>query len=120
MGIASASPAHAASPTDRRDFLATLGCAAAPAASLLASGAAGAGKPLLIDTHVHVWADDHRRFPFAHPYEKDFKPPRLAGTVEMLVREMDTSGVSHCVLVQAIYHGWDNRYLAHYLKAHPR
>ena len=36
------------------------------------------------------------------------------------VEEMDASGVTHCVLVQVIYHGWDNRYLAHCLKAHPR
>jgi predicted TIM-barrel fold metal-dependent hydrolase len=69
---------------------------------------------------MHVWADDARRFPFAHPYEPGFKPPRLAATVEMLLKEMDASGVSHCVLVQVIYHGWDNRYLAHCLQAHPR
>src|SRR5262245_57130617 len=85
------------------------------------AGASGeAGKPPLIDTHMHVWADDPRRFPFAHPYEPGFKPPRVAGTVEVLLKEMAASGVSHCVLVQVIYHGWDNRYLAHCLKAHPR
>src|SRR5262245_49477552 len=107
-----------ARPLDRRDFLATLACAAGATASFQASE--GAGKPRLLDTHMHVWADDPRRFPFAHPYEKDFEPPRLAATVETLLKEMDASGVSHCVLVQVIYHGWDNRYLAHCLKAHPK
>src|SRR5262249_15606289 len=90
-----------------------------PAALALAARAGPTRAPI-IDTHMHVWADRPDRFPFAHPYEPRFKPPRVAGTVETLVREMNTSGVSHCVLVQVIYHGWDNRYLAHCLKARPR
>src|SRR5262245_33724426 len=98
-------------PISRRCFLATLA---------LASRAGGADKPPVIDTHMHVWADDPRRFPFAHPYDKAFKPPRLAATVGMRLKEMDTSAVSHCVLVQVIYHGWDNLYVAHCLKAHPK
>lgn len=109
----------ASRPVDRRAFLATLACAA-PAAAVLASTATGAAKPLLIDTHMHVWAEDLRKFPFAHPFEKNLKPPRVAATVELLLKEMDASGVSHCVLVQTIYHGWDNRYLAECLKAHPK
>src|SRR5262245_38292976 len=68
----------------RREFLGTLACSAAGV------GAEGAGKPPVIDTHMHVWADDKDRFPFAHPYEPNFKPPRLAATVEMLLKEMDT------------------------------
>src|SRR5262249_43461898 len=77
-------------------------------------------KAPIVDAHMHVWTDDPGRFPFSHPFEPKFKPPRLAATVEMLVDEMDRSGVSQCVLVQVIYHGWDNRYLAHCLKAHPK
>jgi predicted TIM-barrel fold metal-dependent hydrolase len=68
---------------------------------------------------MHVWADDTSRFPFAYPYQPNFKVPRLAGTVELLLDEMDRFGVTHCVLVQVIYHGWDNRYVAHCVKAHP-
>src|SRR5262249_57954405 len=99
MSALSASPADAGGRASRRGFLATLArsaalAGAAPAAHALASG--GAGKPPLIDTHMHVWADDARRFPFAHPYEPGFKPPRLAATVGTLVREMDASAVTHC------------------------
>ncbi len=69
---------------------------------------------------MHVWSDDPARFPFAHPYEPKFKPPKTAASVEMLLEEMDQFGIAGCVLVQVIYHGWDNRYVAHCLKAHPR
>jgi predicted TIM-barrel fold metal-dependent hydrolase len=74
----------------------------------------------VIDTHMHVWSDNADRFPFAHPYDPKFAPPKLAASVDRVIKEMDTHGVSHCVLVQTIYHGWDNRYLAHCLKAHPK
>ncbi len=109
----------------RRGFLSTLtrsaACVAAASPALtLASAAEGDDKPPLVDTHMHVWSEDADRFPFAHPYEPAFKPPRVAGTVEALLKEMDQYGVTHCVLVQVIYHGWDNRYLAHCLQAHPR
>jgi predicted TIM-barrel fold metal-dependent hydrolase len=77
-------------------------------------------KNLVIDTHMHVWAKDLQRFPFAHPYDADFRAPNTAATVELLVEEMDAFGVTHCVLVQTIYHGWDNRYLAECVKAHPK
>jgi predicted TIM-barrel fold metal-dependent hydrolase len=74
----------------------------------------------VIDTHMHVWSGDPGRFPFAHPLDPNFKPPPIAATAEVVVAEMDESGIRHCVLVQTISHGWDNRYLALCLKAHPR
>jgi predicted TIM-barrel fold metal-dependent hydrolase len=37
----------------------------------------------------------------------------------MLLKEMDQFGITACVLVQVIYHGWDNSYVAHSLKEHP-
>src|SRR5262249_21489655 len=77
-------------------------------------------KRLLIDSHMHVWTGDPERFPFAHPYDAKFTPPKIPATVEALVAEMDQKGVSHCVLVQTISHGWDNRYLAECLKRHPK
>src|SRR5262245_41769789 len=77
-------------------------------------------KPPVIDTHMHVWSGDPDRFPFAHPYDPKYKPPKIAATVELLLKEMDEFGISHCVLVQTINHGWDNRYLVHCLKAHPK
>jgi predicted TIM-barrel fold metal-dependent hydrolase len=113
---------------DRRAFLAGLARSAATAGTAAAAlalgprtgGADREDKAPLIDTHMHVWADDTERFPFAHPYDPKFKPPKTAGTAELLLKEMDAEGVTHCVLVQVIYHGWDNRYVAHCVKAHPK
>lgn len=77
-------------------------------------------RRVIIDTHMHVWSDDPVRFPFAHPYDPKYTPPKIPASVDRVVKEMDEHGVSHCVLVQTINHGWDNRYLAHCLKAHPK
>ncbi len=77
-------------------------------------------KPLIIDAHMHVWSDDPERFPFAHPYDAKFKPPRIPASLDILVKEMDEHKIDRCVLVQTIYHGWDNSYLVHCLKAQPR
>src|SRR5438046_6886334 len=93
----------------RRSFLALL--AAAPLA---------ASRTLVIDSHVHVWTNDTNAFPFAHPYDAKFKPPPIAGTIEILSEEMDRHAIDAAVLVQVIYYGWDNRYLAQCLKRHPR
>lgn len=98
----------------RRVFLA--GLAAAP---LAAAAAAAAPKPPLIDTHVHAWSDDPAAFPFAHPTNPNFRPPAIAATAEAILAEMDRTAISHAVLVQVIYYGWDNRYLARCVKDHP-
>src|SRR5438045_3653953 len=69
-----------------------------------------AGQPPVIDVHMHVWSDDPSRFPFAHPYDATFVPPKIPASLDRVVKEMDEQGISHCVLVQTISHGWDNRY----------
>jgi predicted TIM-barrel fold metal-dependent hydrolase len=93
----------------RRAFLAAL--AAAPLA---------APRSPVVDTHMHVWTNDVDRFPFAHPYDPNFKPPPAAGTVEMLVAEMDRYAIDYAVLVQVIYYGWDNAYVADCVKRYPQ
>ena len=98
----------------RRAFLTQL--AAAP----LAAAQSIAPRPPLIDTHVHVWSDDPAAFPFAHPTNPNFRPPAIAATAEALLAEMDRHAISHAVLVQVIYYGWDNRYLARCVKDHPQ
>jgi hypothetical protein len=52
----------------RRAFLAAL--AVTPLA---------APRPPVVDTHMHVWTNDVTHFPFAHPYDSNFKPPSVAG-----------------------------------------
>lgn len=74
----------------------------------------------IVDTHMHVWSGDPKKYPFDPPYSKNFTPPELAGTQEMLLEEMDAFGIDYSVLVQVIYHGWDNRYVVDCVKAHPK
>src|SRR3981189_900488 len=91
---------------NRRAFLAT------PfAAGLLAQNA----KPLLIDSHVHVWKPDP-----AFPFAKEAHPPAEDASAEMLLDLMKTNGVSRTVIIQVIHYRWDNSYLADVLKRYPQ
>ena len=101
----------------RRAFLGL--CAGGAALASCATSAPRARRSPVIDAHMHVWSGDRERFPFAHPYTPGFQPPKAPGTIEALLPEMDAFAIDACVLVQVIYHGWDNRYVAHALKAHP-
>jgi predicted TIM-barrel fold metal-dependent hydrolase len=91
---------------------------AAPLAS--AQEPAQSARSPVIDVHMHVWSDDPVTFPFAHPYDRMFVPPKIPASLDRVIKEMDEHGVTHCVLVQTISHGWDNRYLFHCLKAQPK
>jgi len=68
---------------------------------------------------MHVWANDPNRYPFSHPYIKEFADAPHEGTVEMLMADMDQHGCTHAVLVQVIFHGWDNRYVADCVRRFP-
>jgi predicted TIM-barrel fold metal-dependent hydrolase len=111
---------------DRRKFLRTasqsaLTVAGLPLAACLAAEPEKPGhKPPVVDTHMHVWSADPKRFPFAHPYQPDFHLPEAEGSLEMLIEDMDQNEVTHAILVQVIYHGWDNRYIAHCVRAYPK
>ncbi|MDX1945669.1 MAG: amidohydrolase family protein [Pirellulaceae bacterium] len=106
----------------RRRFLAEAGAATAIASlqpCVRAADEKAAATPL-IDTHMHVWAADARKYPFLHPYQADFRLPPHEATVEMLLEDMNREGCTHAVLVQVIYHGWDNAYVADCARLHPR
>ncbi len=109
---------------DRRQFLKTTSCSAAALTfptTLTQCGEGAEGKtPIIVDTHMHVWADDPQRYPFPHPYSAEFKEPAHKGTVEMLIDDMDEYGCTHAVLVQVIFHGWDNTYIADCVKRYPQ
>ncbi|HUE71545.1 MAG TPA: amidohydrolase family protein [Pirellulaceae bacterium] len=106
---------------NRRRFLnrSIAAAAAAGTISLAASARAEARVPPVIDTHMHVWAQAGGKYPFPHPYQPDFKAPPHEGTVEMLIEDMDAHGCTHSVLVQVIYHGWDNAYVADCVRRYP-
>ncbi len=100
--------------------MASTGSALAAATLTTTSNAeAAAVGPPVIDTHMHVWANDPQKYPFPHPYVEDFEDAPHEGTVEMLIADMDQHGCTHAVLVQVIYHGWDNSYVADCVKQYP-
>ncbi|MEO1999629.1 MAG: amidohydrolase family protein [Planctomycetaceae bacterium] len=106
----------------RRDFITrSIGVSTGLAGALLSRPAAAAdrGSPV-VDTHMHVWAADVKRFPFRHPYQPQMRSAKIGATLERLVAEMDTFGITHCILVQTIYHGWDNTYTAHCVQQFPK
>ena len=122
------SPRSSKQVVDRREFVhASFRSVAAltAAESLLNQGERVIAAPSptfpIIDSHMHVWANDSTRYPFPHPYNKDFKYEDVPheATLEMLIDDMDRHGCSHAVLVQVIYHGWDNTYVADCLKKYP-
>jgi len=109
----------------RRSFLrwagAVAGVSTRSAFSLSGTQSAGGrGVAPIVDTHMHVWSNNLARFPFSHPYNPGFKPQPIAGTAEMLLQEMDQYGIDYAVLVQPIWLGWNNSYLAECIKTWPR
>ena len=68
---------------------------------------------MVIDSHLHVWSDDPRRYPWADG------GPAQAGSVELLLETMDRHGVDQACLVQSIHYLFDNRYAADCLARYP-
>ena len=111
---------------DRRQFVSGAASAFAGLSLIPTSSLASAShavvlkfKQPIIDTHMHVWSGDLKRWPFDHPYNPGFKSQTTAATGEILIEEMNRFGVTHCILVQTICHGWDNSYTAYCLKKYP-
>jgi predicted TIM-barrel fold metal-dependent hydrolase len=72
----------------------------------------------MIDTHVHVWTMDTKKYPFqqslsAVPIPKD--PAKIEDFIEC----MQNTGVKNAVLVQPSTYGWDNSYLCDCIQNNP-
>ena len=104
--------------TSRRRFLSTSIAASLtlPFPGALASRLipAAPAKPILIDSHVHVF---QRSLQF--PYARGAHIPEEEAPVETLIELMQANGVSRTVLIQMIVYRWDNRYLASVMKRYP-
>ncbi|MBI4877747.1 MAG: amidohydrolase family protein [Acidobacteria bacterium] len=81
----------------RRRFLAASTALAAPA------------KPYVIETHVHLFAADQKRFPY-HP-QATYRPP--AAPLEDYVKFAREAGLAHTVIVHPEPYQDDHRYLEH-------
>jgi len=85
--------------------------------TLLAGAAANAVAAedfRIIDPHVHVWKHDPE-----YPFAEGAKVPARDATPETLLDLMKANGVARTVIIQVIHYKYDNRYLAHVLKAFP-
>jgi predicted TIM-barrel fold metal-dependent hydrolase len=100
----------------RRRFLAqsAAGITALPLGRVAAQSSSAQRKPLMIDSHVHVFQRDPQ-----FPYAKGAKPPADA-PVEMLLELMRANNVARTVIIQVIHYKWDNSYLASALKRYPK
>jgi predicted TIM-barrel fold metal-dependent hydrolase len=67
--------------------------------------------PPIVDSHLHIWADDREQYPRA---EAPYRAP-----VELLLDYMDEAGVDHAVIVLPMYYRYDNRVLADTLRQYP-
>jgi len=96
---------------DRRRFLAASLAASADLQSANLFAFSSKTRPILIDSHVHVWKHDPS-FPFA----EGAHVPAEDASAEMLLGLMRTNGIARTVLIQVIHYRWDNSYLASVLK----
>ena len=70
-----------------------------------------------IDSHVHVWTMGEP--PWPHNDDMSSTRPDYPGLVEDLIRFMDLTRIARTVLIQFMYHGYDNSYMADCLKRYP-
>lgn len=69
------------------------------------------GKLMRIDSHVHVYTDGSP--PYAHNDGMSKNRPDFAVPVEDLIAFMDLEKIDRTVLIQSMYHGFDNSYMGH-------
>jgi predicted TIM-barrel fold metal-dependent hydrolase len=85
-------------------------------ASALADASSWAGRPqgILIETHVHLFADDPARFPYNNAVYKPRKAP-----VEEYVKFAQEARIDHAVIVHPEPYQDDHRYLEYCLTHEP-
>jgi predicted TIM-barrel fold metal-dependent hydrolase len=76
---------------------------------LLAAAAASLAPPasVLVDTHIHLFADDQKSFPY-HP-QGTYKPP--AAPLESYIPFVREAGIAHTVIIHPEPYQDDHRYL---------
>ena len=75
----------------------------------------------IIDSHLHVWANEQEAAS-AFPYSQGQDPPphlRDRASIAVLLESMQTSGVDGALIVQPINHKFDHSYVLSALQQHP-
>jgi L-fuconolactonase len=78
---------------------------------IVKQGTESSPRPLIIESHAHVYSPDEWRFP---PRPDASRPSVGVGTLDHLIRTCEDNGIAAVVVIQTgTFYGWDNRYLAH-------
>jgi predicted TIM-barrel fold metal-dependent hydrolase len=76
---------------------------------------------LVIDSHLHVWANAQEA-ETGFPYAVGQDPPKSlqnSASVSVLLKKMDENGVDGALIVQPINHKFDHSYVISAIKEHP-
>jgi predicted TIM-barrel fold metal-dependent hydrolase len=77
---------------------------------------------LVIDSHLHVWANEAEAKASSYPYAEGQTPPDSlinAASVKSLLTQMELANVDGALIVQPINHKFDHSYVAHAISSHP-
>jgi len=84
---------------------------------------------VIVDTHVHVFTDDRKKYPQIRDTDRAESIPTIKEigqtewpltTTEILIEEMDKAGIDKATLVQAYFvYEYDNRYTIDAARAYP-
>ena len=70
----------------------------------------------IIDTHIHLWAKDKKRFPYQ---ENPLYAPTIASTVELWEEDRKRTGIEMAIFVQGAPYGPDHSFIFHCLNKAP-
>ena len=70
-------------------------------------GSFGPMRPMIIDTHTHLFASDRNRFPLA---SDPMYTPDTDGSAELLRSQMDEASVDRAVTISPWPYKWDMSY----------
>ncbi|KAL0335932.1 UNVERIFIED_CONTAM: hypothetical protein Sradi_4805100 [Sesamum radiatum] len=87
------------------------------AAQMSTAATTGNPPPIVIDSHLHVWASPQQateKYPYFPGQE-----PTLPGHVDFLVQCMGDAGVDGALIVQPINHKFDHSYVTSVLRQYP-
>jgi len=87
---------------------------------MMPMSSSSSANPVVIDSHLHVWADEEESKIF--PYSPGSEPPPAlanAASAARLIETMKSCGVAGALIVQPINHKYDHSYVAEAIAAHP-
>eukprot|EP00591_Stephanopyxis_turris_P007025 CAMPEP_0195524434 /NCGR_PEP_ID=MMETSP0794_2-20130614/24243_1 /TAXON_ID=515487 /ORGANISM="Stephanopyxis turris, Strain CCMP 815" /LENGTH=346 /DNA_ID=CAMNT_0040654647 /DNA_START=42 /DNA_END=1079 /DNA_ORIENTATION=- len=105
----------------------TISCCSALSLSMMMSSSSSSTSTTsshkIIDSHLHVWANQKESSTGGYPYATNQTPPPSLidrSSVDELLTQMQSANVNGALIVQPINHRFDHSYAASAIAAHPR